>query len=295
MNKRTKPKTFSKVSSNDLQISERLGTFLRIQTIQVENSTQNDGEFKKFRSLLKDTFPLVFKTFKVELINGKSLLMHWKGRGANLKPVGFIMHQDVVPANPPHSSGNWSYPPFSGVFKDGFIWGRGAVDMKSFMVALLTSAELLIRQGWSPKRSVYFIFGHDEEIGGLEGASKMAEVLRKRKVHFEWILDEGLMVLHGMLPGVSKPTALIGIGQKGYTTIEISIEQEPGHSSTPPKHTAIGILAGGLKKLEDNPLPFRLTAPIIRMLKGLAPHVSFPKSLIFSYPEIFGFILKREF
>ena len=287
----TKP--FSKSSPKDLKTAERLGTFLRIKTIQVKNSTQNDSEFKKYQDLLKNTFPFVFKTLKVELVNGKSLLMHWKGSQANLKPVGFIMHQDVVPANPPHSVGKWKYPPFSGLFKEGFIWGRGAVDMKSFMVALLTSTEKLIRQGWSPKRSIYFIFGHDEEIGGAEGAGKIAELFRKRKIHFEWILDEGLMILHGMLPGISKPTALIGIGQKGYTTVEVSIEQEPGHSSTPPKHTSIGILAGGLKKLEDNPLPLRLTPPIKMMFKGLAPHISFPKSLIFAYPEIFGFILKR--
>jgi carboxypeptidase PM20D1 len=280
------------LTPEDFKLARKLGAFIKIKTF----SNSPKEQFTKYQDLLKKTFPLVFTHLISETV-GRSLLLKWKGENEHLNPIGLIMHQDVVPAD--YQQGNrqtkWKVPPFSGVFRDGFIWGRGTVDMKSFMIASLNAVERLLQKGHKPNRSIYFILGHDEEIGGHGGSKKIAELLKKRNVSFKWILDEGLMVTHGMMKGFSKPIALIGISQKGYANAIISVKQKPGHSSMPPKNTAIGLLASGLKKIEENPLPLKLTVTLEKMLKSLAPYTSFPKSLIFNNPKLFSFVIKSIF
>ena len=280
------------LTPDDFKLAQKLGSFIQIKTF----SNSPKEAFTKYQNLLKETFPLAFKHLISENV-GRSLLLKWKGEKEHLNPIGLLLHQDVVPADTQQGKGQtkWKVPPFSGIFRDGFIWGRGAIDMKSFMIASLNAVERLLQKGHKPNRSIYFILGHDEEIGGHGGSKKIAELLKKRNVSFEWILDEGLMVTHGLMKGFSKPIALIGIAQKGYANAIISVKQKPGHSSMPPKNTAIGLLASGLKKIEENPLPLKLTVTLEKMLKALAPYTSFPKSLIFNNPKLFSLVIKNIF
>ena len=78
-------------------------------------------------------------------------------------------------AHRPGTEANWEQPPFSGVIKDGFIWGRGAWDNKGNLMSQLEAAEQLVAAGFKPERTVYFYPGADEEVGGLRGAVATAK------------------------------------------------------------------------------------------------------------------------
>src|SRR5438477_947948 len=173
-------------------------------------------------------------------MNGYGLLYEWTGSDPGLAPVVLLAHQDVVPIEP-GTEGRWTEPPFEGRIAAGYVWGRGALDDKGSLVGLLEAVEHLVAAGAKPRHTVYFAFGYDEEVGGRRGAARIAELLASRNVHPEFVLDEGGALATGLITGVAAPVALIGIAEKGYVTVELTAQAEGGHSSMPPRATAVGI------------------------------------------------------
>src|SRR6185312_5593706 len=100
----------------------------------------------------------------------------------------FLAHQDVVPVEP-GTEGLWTQAAFAGTIADGYVWGRGTIDDKGTLVSLMETAEALITTGFTPKRTVYFGFGSDEEIGGVRGARNIADLLVQRSIRLSWVLD----------------------------------------------------------------------------------------------------------
>src|SRR6185369_11193867 len=115
----------------------------------------------------------------------------------------------------------------------------------------------LLKEGFQPKRTVYLAFGHDEEISGRAGAGKIVEKLAERGVHAEVAVDEGNPIVAGIVPSIAGPVATIGIAEKGFLTLRLSVDKEGGHSSTPAKDSAIGILNAAVQRLRDRPMPAR--------------------------------------
>jgi len=179
-------------------------------------------------------------------------------------------HLDVVTAG---DETRWTHPPFAGHVADGFIWGRGALDDKSTAVGALEGLELLLAAGRQPARTVYLAFGFDEEVGGQADAARVAALLLERGIRFACILDEGSVVTQGSVPGVSKPVALVAVAEKGTVTLALEVEGVGGHSSLPPEHTAIGILAAAIVRMESHPFPLRLTSTTRQLLTTLAPEM----------------------
>lgn len=208
-------------------------------------------EFPKFHKYLEETFPAVFKTFKVEKINEYGLLLTWTGSNKTLKPILFMGHQDVVPVEPV-TLDDWTYPPFEGVHDETYIYGRGASDCKNTVISYFQGFDKLIKDGFEPKRSIVLSLGFDEEIGGPYGASSLAEHLFERygADSFFAILDEGgASVLN--VDGV--PFATPAVGEKGNVGLEIELTTPGGHSSIPPEHTNIGIIAQLVSLVEATP------------------------------------------
>jgi carboxypeptidase PM20D1 len=160
------------------------------------------------------------------------------------------------------------------------------------MTTLLDSVEYLLKQGYQPRRTIYLAFGHDEEIGGNQGAAAIKTLLEKRKVRLGAVIDEGGGVIHGAFPGIDTPISLIGTSEKGGLTLELSVESPPGHSSAPPPHTSIGTLARALTRLEQNPLPASLTH-IRPLLRSVAPYSNFIMRIVFANLWLFGGIVRR--
>jgi carboxypeptidase PM20D1 len=202
-----------------------------------------------------------------------------------------MAHLDVVPAD---AADGWEKPPFDGTIANGFVWGRGAMDDKASVLGILEAVESLLSENYRPNRSIYIAFGQDEEIGGKNGAARIATLLKDRNVQFEYVLDEGLFVADGIVPGVSKPVALIGVAEKGFMSVQLTVESEGGHSSVPPPHTSIGILSAAINKLEENPMPARLGDPVTQMFDYLGPEMSWDKRLLFSNMWLFRPLIQNE-
>jgi carboxypeptidase PM20D1 len=185
-------------------------------------------------------------------------------------------------------------PPFSGDVRDGYIWGRGTLDDKVSAFGILEAVEMLLQAGYQPNRSIYIAFGHDEEVGGTNGAKEIAQFFKDQGITFEFVVDEGSIILNNALKGLQPPLAMIGIAEKGYTTVTLTAQGEGGHSSMPPPHTAIGILSKAICRLEDNPMPASTEGPLSLMLETLAPEMQQPYRTVFSNLWLFEGVLKRQ-
>jgi carboxypeptidase PM20D1 len=265
---------------------------VRLKTLSDPNAPQASREaFGSFHELLRKTYPKVHATLKQEVVSESSLLYTWTGSHPNAKPILLIAHMDVVPAG---AKANWSHPAFSGDLADGFIWGRGTLDDKESVLGILEAAEALLTEGFRPRRTVYLAFGHDEETSGLQGATRMAALLRSRNIKVEICLDEGMAILEGVLPGVIRPVAMIGVAEKGYLSLELTVEGQGGHSSQPPRETVIGILSKAVARLEDHPQPGQLRDPTRYALVTLAPEMPFGLRLIMANLWLFQRLVEHQ-
>ena len=248
------------ITEVDLDESGAIGRFskaLTIPTISYDDRSHFDAEaFRDFRDFLQSAYPLVHEHASRTIVNDYSLVFHLPGSDPSLEPVLFMSHMDVVPIEE-ISRDQWTHPPFAGTVEDGIIWGRGSVDDKIGVISLMEALELLLAENVRPKRGIYFSFGHDEEVGGREGAAHVAEYFAEKDIRFDFVLDEGGAVTEGMLIE-DHPVAIIGVSEKGYVNLVLTVDSPGGHSSQPPEQSAVGILSRAIVRVEDNPFPARL-------------------------------------
>ena len=280
-------RTFAGGPASDTQVLEAtliqddpsaaLSDAIRFKTISGESSVPEP--FLAMQRWMERRWPRFHAVAKKERIAKLSILYTWPGTDTELAPVLFLAHQDVVPIEM-GTERDWTHPPFAGTVAacgdepGRCIWGRGAIDMKAALVGLMEGAERLARSGWTPKRTLMFAFGHDEEIGG-HGAQAIAKTLKGRGIKLEWILDEGLLVTEGITPGISQPIAYIGIAEKGYVSLSLSADGTGGHSSMPPASTAVGRVARAIHRLEENPFPAHLDGVASSMFSELKAYMPF--------------------
>jgi carboxypeptidase PM20D1 len=261
-----------KLAEVDKNVSAaHLSGAVKCATVSLNERNSNDKPFYEFHAFLDKTYPLFTKTAEKKMFSKYSLMYFIKGSDANLKPACFLSHQDVVPA----PSEGWEVPPFSGAIKDGYVYGRGSQDMKSQLTSSLDAIELMLSQGFKPKRGIYFCFGHDEEVTTKQGAPIMAKYFLDNNIELEFVYDEGGAILDGGLLGIKgKKLGMIGTCEKGYCDFKITAEVPGGHASAPGKKTAMGELSKALIKLEKNPMPAKWTETSKAMFDALAPHMN---------------------
>jgi carboxypeptidase PM20D1 len=263
----------------------RLSQAITFRTISfAEDLPVDTSAFLAFHKFLEESYPLVHSTLECETVSNLSLLYRWEGKNPSLNPFILTAHMDVVPSG---DSSLWQEPPFSGVIDDGFIWGRGTLDDKIAVIGILEAAEKLIAIDFKPERTVYFAFGHDEEISGIRGAFAIASLLKARGVVAEFVLDEGLAITNGIVPMIDKPVATVGTCEKGYLTVKLEVQMEGGHSSTPAKETAIDVLAAAIKKINSRPMDPYISEPVSDFMDYAGPEMPFYARAIFANRWLF--------
>ena len=272
----------------DESVVERLAASIRFSTI---NATKDPASFQDLHRHLNSSFPLIYKQIPPELVSSHSLLFTWPGKSTSAPPILLLAHLDVVPIE---SETVWTHQPFSGAIADGFIWGRGTLDDKAGVLAILEAVETLLASSFQPSQTIYLAFGHDEETGGSSGASQIAAILKSRGVALRYVLDEGSAITQGIVPGVALPVALIGVAEKGYASIELSAATPGGHSSMPPPETAIGILAAAILAVETHPMPYSLEGTPNLMFDHLGPEMSLPLRIAMANRWLFAPLVKRR-
>lgn len=260
-----------------------LSDAIKIKTISNVDVDKVDwNEFKRLHALFEERFPLVYKNLKCEEISLASLLFTWEGKNPDLEPIALLGHQDVVPVAE-GTEGDWTHPAFDGVDDGEFVWGRGALDMKNHLIAVLESVEALLAEGFEPERTVYLCFGHDEEIvaAPTSGAGSIAAVLKERGVHLDSVIDEGGAILNLNVGNIlNKKLAGVGIAEKGYADYRVSVSAKGGHSSQPPEHTALGALADVIKDIEGHQFKAKMPAFVYELFTKIGKNVSYPARIV---------------
>lgn len=275
------------------QIAAHLAQVVAIPTVSsVTPETFNLEPFYKLHKTFEILYPAVHSHLKREIINHGALLYTWQGTDPDLDPILLMSHQDVVPADEASLS-EWTYPPFEGRIAEGFVWGRGTLDIKSGVIGALEAVEYLLKQGYTPRRTVLLAFGHDEEVGGRLGTSAIVTELQKRGVVLEAVLDEGGGIVQGLLPGVEPPVALLGNAEKGHVSLELVVDSTGGHSAMPPKQTAIGILSAAITRLEAHPFPSD-PRMIRAMFESLGDDCPMLTRLVFANLWLLGGLAKKQ-
>jgi carboxypeptidase PM20D1 len=256
---------------------------IRCKTVSnTDESLVEWDEFEKLHKLFKKKYPLLHKTLKMRKVGKAGLIYVWQGTDPSLKPIALIGHQDVVPV-PEEMLGDWTHPPFEGEIADGYIWGRGAIDMKNHLVGVLESIETLLEEGFVPKRTVIVCLGYNEELVDTELASApmLSKALEDDGIKLESVLDEGGAILELDVPHVIKnKVAGVGIAEKGYCDFEISVDAVGGHSSTPPKHSAVGELSKAILDLENHQFRAKVTKEMKMIIDTIARNTTYPVKLI---------------
>lgn len=275
--------------------AESLGAAIRIQTVTYAAGDPKPGADQPWIDLeaaLRARYPAVFAKMTMEKVQTHAMLMTWAGTDPALPPVILMAHQDVVPVNP-GTDADWTHGPFGGVVADGYIWGRGAMDDKGSLIAILEAGDALAKSGWTPKRTVIFAFGHDEEVSG-RGAQEIFALLKSRNVAPAMVLDEGYAVLDNY-PLTGKPAALIGVAEKGYVSLRITATTEGGHSSRPPRESGAVRIARALVALEENQMPADLSAPPFNeMIQAVSGDLPFTLKLAFANQWLLGSVIKDQ-
>ena len=264
---------------------------LKIRTVSPENTADFDSiQFEKFNTFLVETYPLADSLLEKKTFNYFSHLYKWQGSDKKLNPVVLMGHLDVVPVIEQNKS-DWKVDPWAGTIQNDTIWGRGTIDDKIGVVGIMEAIELLLSTNFQPKRTVYFAFGHDEEIGGRQGAVAMADYLEKQGVTADYVLDEGGVVAEGLVPGMTKEVALIGTAEKGYLSLNLDVRIEGGHSSMPGKETAIDVMAKAISALKNNPFPPKITVPLEEFMDYIGPEMPFVNKMVFANKSVLSPVL----
>jgi len=270
-----------------------LSKAIQFKTISFsEDAIPDSTAFNGFHEFLRETYPLVHEQLSLEKINEYSLLYKWQGTDASKKPIILMSHQDVVPVDQPTLS-DWEAPPFEGRITDTHIIGRGTLDDKSSLMALMESVETLLQQNFRPAQTIYLAFGHDEELGGSTGAKEIAAHLKAKGVNAAMALDEGGFLAVQMVPDFDKTVAMVNLAEKGYASFNLIVETRGGHSSAPPKDNTLGMLAQAIVDLENNQFPYKMVKPIDYQFVYMGAEMPFMKKLAFANPWLFkGPVLK---
>lgn len=285
---RQQPEPIEPVEVDAARAAEHLAEMIRVPTVSNADPAKMDEQvFDRFRALLPGMYPNVFRVCDFERVDHTGLLFRWKGE-SSAAPVVLMAHYDVVPVVPER----WTHPPFCGEVFDGALWGRGTLDTKITFMGILEAAETLIGQGYVPQNDVYFSFGGDEEVNG-PAAPAIVRLLRERGVAPAFVVDEGGAVVEGVFPGVKRPIAVVGIGEKGMMEATLTAKGGGGHASTPPAHTAVGVLSRAVVRCENHPFKASLSKPVRELFDRVGRHSGFGLRLVFANLWCFSGLLKR--
>ena len=287
---------FALMAIDEKAAGESLAAAVRAKTVSSPtDAALNADQFALLHAHLQARYPKLHAAMKREVVAGLSLLYTWPGSDAAAKPILLMAHQDVVPVAP-GTEKDWQAEPFAGTLRDGFVWGRGAWDDKANLISQMEAIELLANAGFKPRRTIYLAFGADEEVGGLRGAKAIAKLLADRQVKLDFVIDEGLLITEGVLPGLKAPAAIIGIAEKGFMSVALGVGATPGHSSMPPPEgtSAIAMMSAALGRLDNNQFPSRIQGVAREMFETVAPEMSGFGRVALSNLWLFGPVVRKQ-
>ena len=272
---------------DDEKALQRFGEVLRVPTVWRRTGEIDYAAFQSFLPLLQSLYPQLFSVLEAHVVNEYGILLRWKGTDDTASPVVLMSHYDVVAAD----ESKWTHPPFCGEVIDGSVWGRGTVDTKCILSALLEAGEYLYLHDFSPRRDVWFSFTNNEEIGG-ETTPSIVRWLQDKGVTPWFVLDEGGAVVQSPAFGVKQEFAMVGVSEKGVSDTVVEVTGIPGHSATPKSTDAPARLIDAITRIQNSPFAPVLSDTTRTMLRSIAAYASFPMRIVFGNLRLFAPLVK---
>lgn len=273
---------------------DRLSEAIQYKTVSLEDTTNIEYDpYENFIAFLEEGYPQLHEEAEKKRIGNYSVLYKWEGSDPNLKPAMLIGHYDVVPVKSGADT-LWSNAPFKGAVEDGFVWGRGALDDKGGIMSIMEAVEYLVEQDFTPDRTIYIALHHDEEVGGVRGAERIADHLQDKGVELAYLVDEGLPIAEEIIENVEVPLAMIGVASKGSVNIELTYNQDGGHSSMPPRSSVIGTLSNAINRIERKPMKASYRGLIVDTFEPLIPYMTYTQRLAFNNTWLFRGIIENK-
>ncbi len=252
-----------KAGGIDMEAAEQEAAQLLSEYIRIDTSNPPGNETAAAHFLAKrfQAEHIEAQVFESQPGRG-SVLARLKGSGA-ARPIILLNHLDVVPA----TASEWEVPPFAGIVRDGYVYGRGALDCKGIGVAEAMAMFLLHRNGVKLKRDVIFLGTADEETGGKLGAGWMVAN------HFEELRDAELVLNEGgdiRVEGDGRHVYAVAVSEKTPCWLRLTASGEAGHGSAPPAETSVTRLLRGLERLRVSEQPLRVTPEVQAYFAAIA-------------------------
>ncbi|MBI4943338.1 MAG: M20/M25/M40 family metallo-hydrolase [Actinobacteria bacterium] len=266
-----------------------LRALVRIPTVSHREPGRTDlAAFDALHAELARRVPLLHARLETTRVGGHGLLFHWPGAD-DARSVVLMAHLDVVPVD---EQAPWQHPAFGGDLVDGVLWGRGTLDDKGPLVVVCEAVESLLENGFTPAQDVWLSFGSDEEVLGASAVAAVEE-LRRRDVRPWFVVDEGGAVASEALPGVAVPVAVVGVTEKGVTSLLLRAEGRGGHASTPARNGPTARLARAIARLDRTTMPARTPEPTLELFRRVAPHLPGPLRAVAANARRLGPLLTR--
>ena len=238
---------------------ERLSQYLQIDTV---NPPGNESRGVEFLSRMLEASKVAYET--AESAPGRGNL--WaKLEGGDRPALVLLHHIDVVPANRKY----WSFDPLSGEIKDGYVYGRGAIDTKGLGIAQLQAFLALKQSGLKLNRDVLLVATADEEAGGFFGAGWLVKEKPEIFKNVGYLLNEG----GSTRTFGDRRAVLVEVTQKVPLWLKLTSYGSPGHGSSPQVQTSVTRLVRGLKRLSETEFPVDVIDPVKQMFEAMAPFV----------------------
>jgi len=257
-------------STKEEAFQEALQTFQGLLRIDTTNPPGNEKKACEFIGDILKREKIPFEILESDP-DRANLVCRLKGDGSH-QPLLLNAHLDVVPAEKDH----WTHDPFGGHVDQGFLWGRGALDMKHMAAMSLMTLILLHRSKARLKRDLIFAAVADEEAGGLYGSGWLVDN-HPEKIRAEYALGE----IGGFSRVVDgKHFYPVQIAEKGICWLRIRAKGDPGHGSLPNWDGAIGRIGRAAYQLGKTRLPLHVTPETEGFVNAMAEHQSFPKGRV---------------
>ena len=262
------------------------------QAIRIPSVTGDRAKIKELGRFLRERYPNVADTMDCAVLPDGSMLLRWcSAQLSDQNPVLLAGHLDVVPGGD-----GWTVcEPFEGLRQDGRVYGRGAMDCKGLVIAMLEAAESLMQEGYAPKRDLYFAFGADEESGGKHGAKAIADTLEQQGLKFDLILDEGGTIQDMECDGRTYSAAVIGMAEKQQVEYRMTVTCPGGHTSQPRRTTAVGILSEAICRIESAQPHHRVIPLVRKRLDAAISMYPFGKRFVIANKPLFNLLVGLAF
>jgi acetylornithine deacetylase/succinyl-diaminopimelate desuccinylase-like protein len=235
-------------------------------SIDTSNPPGNEAPAVEFLKGILEGEGISCKTYEPQ--PGRMSLLARLPADGSRKPLIFLNHVDVVPADPD----GWELPPFSGALQDGYIWGRGALDMKGLGIMQLTALLAAKRNGLKLAGDVVFLAVADEEAGGLLGARYIIDN-DPEAVAGGACINEGGFINTGLVEG--KDFFTIGNAEKSAVWLRLTRRGVSGHGSIPSGQGALESMVKALARLLGQPRPMEIVSIMQDFAYRLSEYMEF--------------------